>query len=69
MAQWVKRVATQPNDLSSTPRIHLLEGGNHSQKLSSDLQTHTHTLPLYFSLSPSLHSNIYLLYYMHRHIL
>jgi hypothetical protein len=49
MAQWVKVLATKPDDLSSIPGTHMTEEEKWLQKLSSDLykhimraRTHTH---------------------------
>lgn len=45
MAHQVEELSTKPDELSSVPGIHMVEGGNHFYKLSSDLHMHsgTHT--------------------------
>ena len=41
MARQVKTLAAKPDDLSSIPRAHRVEGENQSPPLSSDLRVHT----------------------------
>jgi hypothetical protein len=38
MAQWVKAFATKPEDLSSVPGSHLVEGENYRMKITTSKQ-------------------------------
>lgn len=42
MVQHAKVLATKPNNLSSSPRIHVVKGETYTQKVSSDVFVHIH---------------------------
>jgi hypothetical protein len=46
MAQQAEGFTTHPEDLSSIPGTHMLEGEN-AHKMSTDTHTHTHTHTLH----------------------
>lgn len=45
IAQWVKVLAVEPDDLSSIPGTHMVKERSSSPKLSSDLHTGAVTCP------------------------